>query len=171
MGIDVATSKKTLHFKVSSALKTLIGRDLITDEFVAIFELVKNSFDAHASRVDILFEKDRVYIVDNGKGMALPDLIDKWLFVAYSAKGDGTEDHDYRENINSTKAYAGSKGVGRFSCDRLGRFLLLRTKTKSALKYEALDIDWYAFEKNSKEEMTTIPVTHTSEDHASLPPP
>ena len=169
MGIDVAADSKTLHFKVSSALKSLIGRDLITDEFVAIFELVKNSFDAHASRVDILFEADRVYIVDNGKGMTLSDIINKWLFVAYSAKGDGSEDQDYRENIHSTKAYAGSKGVGRFSCDRLGRFLVLRTKTQSAPHYEILDVDWYSFEKNSKDEMTTVPVQHTSEDVANLP--
>lgn len=30
-----------LHFKVSSGLKDIIGRDLITNELVAIFELVK----------------------------------------------------------------------------------------------------------------------------------
>jgi hypothetical protein len=38
-----------LHFGISSALKRVIGRDLITDEFVAIFEFVKNSFDAQAN--------------------------------------------------------------------------------------------------------------------------
>ena len=37
-----------LYFRVSSGLKRIIGRDLITNEFVAIFELVKNSFDAGA---------------------------------------------------------------------------------------------------------------------------
>ena len=39
-------------FRVSAELKNIIGRDLITDDFVAIFELVKNSFDARAPRVD-----------------------------------------------------------------------------------------------------------------------
>jgi hypothetical protein len=38
-----------LHFDVSTGLKRVIGRDLITDDEVAIFELVKNSFDAGAS--------------------------------------------------------------------------------------------------------------------------
>jgi hypothetical protein len=38
----------SLYFRISSALKRIIGRDLITDEFVAIFELVKNAFDARA---------------------------------------------------------------------------------------------------------------------------
>ena len=38
----------TETFKISAALKDLIGKELITDEFVAVFELVKNSFDANA---------------------------------------------------------------------------------------------------------------------------
>ena len=70
------------HFKVSSALKNIIGKDLITDDFVAIFELVKNSFDANAKRVDVVFEKTlsddgRIIISDNGKGMDLKDIEEK----------------------------------------------------------------------------------------------
>lgn len=42
-------------FKISSGLKSLIGAELITDIYVAIFELVKNSFDAKAQKVTITF--------------------------------------------------------------------------------------------------------------------
>lgn len=45
-----------LNFRISSALKNLIGKELITDEFVAVFELVKNSFDADAKTVKIVFK-------------------------------------------------------------------------------------------------------------------
>ncbi|SIS71740.1 Histidine kinase-, DNA gyrase B-, and HSP90-like ATPase [Zobellia uliginosa] len=60
-----------LQFRISSGLKNIIGRDLITDDFIAIFELVKNSYDAHASKVLIEFENlnssDAVIrITDNG---------------------------------------------------------------------------------------------------------
>lgn len=41
----------TETFRISSYLKDIIGRDLVTNEFVAIFELVKNSFDAKAKIV------------------------------------------------------------------------------------------------------------------------
>ena len=43
----------TLQFKISSALKDLVGKDLITSDNVAIFELVKNSYDAYANHVVI----------------------------------------------------------------------------------------------------------------------
>jgi len=89
-------------FKISAALKDIIGKELITDEFVAVFELVKNSFDADATKVEVIFENNyeansaRIIIKDNGIGMNYDDLRNKWLFVAYSAKRLGKENLDYR---------------------------------------------------------------------------
>ena len=75
-----------LNFKVSSGLKNIIGRDLIINDTVAIFELVKNAFDADAKKVQLYFDKDRIIIIDDGHGMTHDDLVNKWLFVAYSEK-------------------------------------------------------------------------------------
>lgn len=75
-----------MRFKISSALKDLIGKDLITNDNVAIFELVKNSYDAYATKVEITFEEDKIIIADNGKGMTFNDVRDKWLFLGFSAK-------------------------------------------------------------------------------------
>ena len=79
-------AKGELHFDVSTGLKRVLGRELITDDEVAIFELVKNSFDAGADTVHLHFSEDRIVVVDNGSGMTYEDLTQKWLFVAYSAK-------------------------------------------------------------------------------------
>ena len=163
---------QALNFRVSSHLKSIIGRDLITDDFVAVFELVKNSYDAVASEVNIHFTDSCIFIVDNGKGMSYEDLINKWLFVAYSAKQDGSEDasrSDYRESI-STKRYAGSKGVGRFSCDRLGEFLLLQTKTLESLDINRLEVVWSDFEQSSKDDFINIDIKHAKTDFFVLPP-
>ena len=154
-----------MHFKISSFLKDLIGRELITDEFVAVFELVKNSFDAHAKKVKVIFEHQydpqtaRIIIWDNGRGMDKSDLQNKWLFVAHSDKRDGTEDKDYRDKIQHKRTFAGAKGVGRFSCDRLGRYLNLITKkdAPNAL-IENLKIDWTSFEEDSNKEFIDIKV-------------
>nr|EIU2700164.1 ATP-binding protein [Pseudomonas aeruginosa] len=153
-----------LNFKISSHLKSVIGRDLITDDFVAIFELVKNSFDANASKVDIYFGDDQITIVDNGKGMSESDIKNKWLFVAYSAKSDGTEDSpaadtDYRENIQHRR-YAGSKGVGRFSCDRLGSKLFLQSRKSKTEDVQQLIVNWLNFEESAKENFIDIPVQY-----------
>lgn len=154
-----------LNFRISSALKNLIGKELITDEFVAVFELVKNSFDANAKNVRIIFknqydgENAQIIIEDDGKGMSIDDLKNKWLFVGYSAKKDGTEDNDYRNKLKSKRIFAGAKGVGRFSCDRLGATLSLITK-KDGFPYEKLEVDWTDFEEDSKEEFMNIHVKH-----------
>lgn len=39
-------SMNNLSFRISTGLKNIIGRDLISDKFIAVFELVKNSYDA-----------------------------------------------------------------------------------------------------------------------------
>ena len=44
----------SLEFKISSGLKDIIGKDLITDDYVAVFELVKNSYDAKTTKVKII---------------------------------------------------------------------------------------------------------------------
>jgi len=161
--MTAATPPKTsLNFTVSAGLKRIIGRDLIVSDFVAVFELVKNSFDAHAKNVLLAFEDDCIWVIDDGKGMTYQDLVDKWLFVAYSAKKDGTEDKDYRGQKQSSGAFAGNKGVGRFSCDRLGAHLTMQSKTQSAQKIEALDVDWDRFEGNDKDHFIKIPVQHSS---------
>lgn len=156
--------KNNLKFRISSGLKNIIGRELITDDFIAIFELVKNAFDAYATEVDIIFESsestiNKIIIIDNGKGMDYSDIINKWLFVAYSAKQDGTEDDDYRNKIR--KYYAGAKGIGRFSCDKLGAILrLITTKDSQEAETQELVVDWEKFEQDVKEEFINISVQH-----------
>jgi signal transduction histidine kinase len=160
-----------VEFRVSSELKNIIGKDLIINDEVAIFELVKNAYDAHATRVDITFEKNKIIIQDNGKGMDLDDIKNKWLFVAYSAKKDATEDDDlkkddkykdYRDKINLKRGFAGAKGIGRFSCDRLGSSLKLISKKVSSNKFHQLDINWDDFEKNAHEDFIDIQVDYSS---------
>ena len=143
----------TLHFKTNVQLKNIIGKDLINNDNIAILELIKNSFDADAKRVDISFvnlkENDdadnqyysdrtsRIIIQDDGVGMDLTDIRDKWLNIAYSEKKNRARQYN--------RMMAGAKGVGRFSCDRLGMYLNLYAKKKDS-KCVLLTIDWKRFE-------------------------
>ena len=78
------------------------------------------------------------------------DIENKWLFVAHSEKKD------------SDKVYAGSKGIGRFSCDRLGTKLKLISHKDGEVS--ELKIDWGEFEKNSLKKFEELDVTYTSLD-------
>lgn len=149
-----------LQFRVSAELKNILGRDLITSDNIAVLELVKNSYDAHATKVEITFGNDSIVIADNGKGMSAADISDKWLFIAYSAKSDGTEDDNYRSKIR--RDFAGAKGIGRLSCDRLARYLTMNTVSEETDTLEILKVDWAKFENRQKENIDTIPVEHES---------
>lgn len=170
-------AENDFKFRISSQLKNIIGKELITDDYIAIFELVKNSFDAHAKKVKVIFEEDKIIIWDDGKGMNKEDIIDKWLFVAYSAKKEGVEDAEfelgknksYRNKISPKKNFAGAKGIGRFSADRLGETLHLTTKkiTNDSL-FWTLDFNWDDFEEDAEEEFVNIDVNHNSFDTSPI---
>jgi signal transduction histidine kinase len=156
---------RDVSFRISSALKTIIGKELITDEFIAIFELVKNSFDASARRVDITFDgldtdSPKIIIQDDGDGMDEDDIRNKWLFVAYSAKR--LQESDYRDKIRSSRVFAGAKGIGRFSCDRLGGELSLYTRKRGDKGAgHLLTVDWNHFEKDPEKEFQRIPAKYS----------
>lgn len=162
-------SKELIAFDVKTGMKNIIGRDLITDDFIAIYELVKNSYDAYADYVTLTFNKDEIIIADNGKGMSKKDLKSKWFAVAYSAKKDGSEDKEedddenvkresHLNNLKSRRFYAGAKGVGRFSCDRLGNELELVTQKRNEKIVHKINVDWNRFETNAKESFADIKI-------------
>lgn len=161
-----------LHFRVSSALKDIIGRDLITDDYIAVFELVKNAYDAYATEVNIIFKnintsEAEIIIKDNGKGMSHDDIVNKWLFVAYSAKKEGTEDKDYRDKIFKHRLFAGAKGIGRFSCDRLGKVLELETVSLKEEGIHILHTEWEKFEESMQDEFINIKVNYEKKANQS----
>jgi len=168
----------TLKFRISSGLKNIIGKELIVNDNIAIFELVKNSYDAYAKNVKIVFKNikeqkkgapSKILIVDNGNGMSYKDLETKWLFVGYSDKKDFEKQlnlkTDYRNQLQSRRIFAGAKGVGRFSCDRLGKKLILYTKKEEELFIHRLDLDWEEFERDQGDEFQTIDVNYLKIDH------
>jgi len=159
-------SVEPIPFRISTGLKDIIGKELITDDYIAIFELVKNSYDAYAKNVKIIFEnvtkfvgsKDsKIIIIDDGNGMSKEDLEQKWLFVGYSEKKPlSTQEKNYRDKIKGKRIFAGAKGIGRFSADRLGRYLTLYSKKTKKKPIHKLDLDWKLFEKDQDNDFQTI---------------
>lgn len=146
---------RTVRFKANASVKDIVGRGLIYDDNIAITELVKNAKDAKSPSVSIKFyNEDQIsnnsslIIADAGKGMTLDEINNKWLNIAYSEKKG--------KLVKGESAFAGNKGVGRFSCDRLGKNLILYTKSESG-DYLKLPINWELFEnKGQDDEISTV---------------
>ncbi len=141
----MTTEWEDVHFLSHVNIKNIIGKELINDDNVAVMELVKNSYDAGALKVDVEFKNltsleklnHELIISDNGQGMSKEDILHKWLNLAYSIKRI--------QNAQNNRLQAGNKGIGRFSCDRLGKQLNIFTKQNKGKIYQ-LQINWEDFE-------------------------
>ena len=111
---------ETLPFRPRARLLRLLGDELIRDPNIAIFELVKNSYDADAtySQVSMLHVSDpntgRIVVEDDGTGMNWETITKVWM-------EPGTDFRLRQRESNAARSpkYGrlpmGEKGVGRFS--------------------------------------------------------
>lgn len=126
-----------------------LGREQIADCPTAISELWKNAYDAYAHNVALhIFDgKSPVAtLVDDGHGMTMTDLQEKWLIVGTESKAVTSELPVQDMNgISKERVKQGQKGIGRLSCAALGSLLLLVSKKKGE-QFVACLLDWRLFE-------------------------
>jgi signal transduction histidine kinase len=122
---------KKYRIKARSHLLTLLGDELIGDDRLAIFELVKNGYDADATAVSISLElkgpRPRILVQDTGSGMTIDDITDKWLELATNSRRKSP-------SLRSPKFQRlplGEKGVGRIAVFKLGRSVTLTTRARN----------------------------------------
>jgi HSP90 family molecular chaperone len=141
----MANNKKdSIKFNFDVSAYRLLGRELITDRITALFELVKNAYDANAENVTVEFQNinplstdSKIIIKDDGIGMQFSDIKNKWMVIGTSSKR--------RERLSPAphkRKVSGKKGVGRFAVDKLGERLILKTKKKSDNRLLCLETDW-----------------------------
>lgn len=141
--------ENSLHFTASTNIKNLFGKGLVTDQVAAVFELVKNSFDADARNVHIKFddldsENPKLTIIDDGTGMSLDDIKEKWMVIGTNSKKNMMFSPIFNRPLN------GDKGIGRFSVDRLGKHLKMEAIKADSNTCIIADFDWTLFDNKSK---------------------
>jgi Histidine kinase-, DNA gyrase B-, and HSP90-like ATPase len=151
-------SVSTHYIKAKSHILKLLGDELIGSDSLAIFELVKNAYDADAENVYVLFENlnsknQRIIIEDDGHGMTPKIIQDVWLTI-------GT-DFKRGENRKVSKKFKrvslGNKGVGRLAVHKLAKEIVLETQTLGELFTSRLVINWENL-INSKEYIEDLTV-------------
>lgn len=95
----------------------LLGIQNFTNKESAILELIKNSYDAGATKTEIIYKGKELTIIDNGKGMSENIIKENWMYVGKSNKKGK---YLFKDNIGQERIYSGSKGIGRFALARLG---------------------------------------------------
>jgi hypothetical protein len=129
-----------LSFKTKGSIIPRLGSEQLKDEITAVMELVKNAYDADAKFVKIEFlddgEEKEIKIQDDGSGMTLGDLENNWASL-------GTE-NKLREPRSPVfkRRRLGQKGVGRFATEKLGKTLILKTRTEEDTKSKQVQFDW-----------------------------
>ena len=111
----------------------VLGRNNFSTKESAILELIKNAYDAGASKLNLIFKKSEntgrlmLEIIDDGSGMNENDIRQAWMHVGKSTR-------DYKDS-DTGRIFAGSKGIGRFALARLGESIDMFTKKESEIGY------------------------------------
>lgn len=127
-----------------------LGNELISNDTVAVIELVKNAYDADATRILVRFfgpleqSKGGVEVIDNGHGMDLSVVRNAWMEPATPNKRNETYSNKYGRRV------LGEKGIGRFATMRLSEELeLITLATNSQQEVYGL-FDWQQFDDPHK---------------------
>ncbi len=153
-------AKARVRFRLHPRVFDSLGSDLVTSDYVAITELVKNAYDAYADKVEISYCEDEsgvpyLEIQDNGHGMTRDTIENVWCVVATPYRKDAPL---VRKGKQSRRV-SGEKGLGRLSVARLGERLEMVTQTKDGSCLQ-VEVTWSDF---AKAEDLSECVVHISE--------
>ncbi|QHL88233.1 hypothetical protein GU926_12645 [Nibribacter ruber] len=138
-------------FQPRARLLLQLGDKLIKNENIALLELIKNSYDADARKVNVKLEKvtnkefGRIEIIDDGEGMDLAIIENVWLEPGSDYKADL-----FSKKIRTSKYKRlpiGEKGIGRFGVHKLGNSIELISRKKDQNEV-VVRINWNEFSKN-----------------------
>jgi signal transduction histidine kinase len=137
-------------FRPRARLLKLIGAELISDDVLAVTELVKNAHDADALTVVVQFSgvtgpAGSIVVRDDGSGMDRETLLRQWMQPAGTSRsGPGAR------TTRSGRRVLGEKGVGRFAADKLGRYLELVSRRKGQRDEVRAVFDWDEFDSDER---------------------
>jgi signal transduction histidine kinase len=140
---EIEEKLKETPFRAKSHILSLLGDELIGSDNLAIFELVKNSYDADAEVVTVTLENlnsntQRIIIEDNGTGMSPEVLKNVWLEIGTDFKRGGKR----KPSDKYGRISLGEKGVGRLAVHKLGKEITLETQAEKQNFTSRIKFNW-----------------------------
>lgn len=113
-----------------------LGINLYSNIPSVLSEIIANAWDADADIVDIDIDTDKkiITIIDNGSGMTVDDINDKFLNVGYSKRENG-----HAKTVKHTRDVMGRKGIGKLSMFSIANHIEITTKKNKMLSGFELD--------------------------------
>ena len=154
-------------FRTNAKMKSLVGKELITNNNIAIYELIKNSYDAAAKNVEIRFcnfikksdggwrsqEDSSIKVIDDGFGMTTDEIEKYWMELGNSSKQDTRIIRYESSKMNKiiSRFVNGEKGIGRFGVDKIGSTLILESVGIDKLDTKTtVYFDWNKYDDRDK---------------------
>ena len=131
-----AAKNKTTNFKADSALLRELGERLVGKPYIALAELIKNAYDADATRCLITLTRSRIEVADNGHGMTEQEFLNYWMTVGTRHKQHSDTSRELGRRVT------GSKGVGRLSAQFLAERMQLLSTAKGSRERLHAFVDW-----------------------------
>lgn len=114
----------------------------------ALAELIANAYDADATVVRIILndaaDGQAVMVQDDGHGMDVEDLNDKYLRIGRNRRVEGEE-----RSESGRRNAAGKKGLGKLALFGIGETIELRTRRRAAREELLVRLDWSAIREAS----------------------
>ena len=151
-------------FKMTARVLAHLGEDLIKDESIALLELVKNSYDAGATKCVVDFNFDifgsliEISISDNGSGMSLDTIENIWLVIGTDNKKNRLISH------RQGRLPLGEKGIGRLGVHKLGNDIKLYSKHSDENEVY-VSIDWSQLAESKDIDDFKIDYGYSSDSH------
>ncbi len=141
-------------------LESFVGKGIISDSKIAIIELIANSWDAAATKVEIkwpLEDGDNFSIIDNGHGMTESQFNKRFRTLAYDRNkeqgGYAEVPQDHKSLIGKRPTF-GRNGKGRLSGFAFGEFFQVKSwRDTKQIHYKVFadNTNILAFEKLGEE--------------------
>lgn len=164
--VEQTVSSVSRPFRPTARLLQLLGDELIASPRLAVFELVKNAYDADASKVTVGIHLNPTHspfitVTDNGVGMTPEILEHVWLVPGSDHRQK--QRSDKRRTPLHNRLPIGEKGVGRFAAHKLGD--RIRVITRARNNPECLvEINWEELTRKQFLEEALVTITQRHPD-------
>jgi len=138
----MSNTEKTLHLAFRGRIIDHLGIQMYQSPVAAVAELISNSWDADAERVDIILpdesgEAAELIVKDDGIGMTFEECQNRFLNIGWCRRGGKPNEHTEGKN----RPVLGRKGIGKFAGFGIASVIRIETISKKTGEKTIFEMD------------------------------